>query len=230
MSFVLELNGAKRIPRIPIKISKVKANIPAGISLNHDEWEVLRHSNIQRHNNGLCCVAMIAPLQDACDLRAPELATDFRLDHHRPDGSEFRTAVNPTYIAPDFCMENGHAGSFYPSQAVKSWMNSPQHRVNILTPDHCYFGAGVYHTGGDSKYWVQWFVRGNDIKSIETSTGSDVFKTIYDMEEEYLVCYTKRGIKAYVPLDANCMTKDGNQYTIQLQGISYTVTVLNDKR
>ena len=45
------------------------------------------------------------------------------------------------------------------------------------------------------------------------------------MEEAYLICTTGEGLKAYVPLDADYMVKNGNQYKIHLGNISVTLYV-----
>ena len=45
------------------------------------------------------------------------------------------------------------------------------------------------------------------------------------MEQAYLICTTNGDATGYIPLDAEYMVKDGNSYTINFNGISFTVTV-----
>jgi hypothetical protein len=45
------------------------------------------------------------------------------------------------------------------------------------------------------------------------------------MKDAYLICKTGTGFNAYVPLDADYMDRDGNKYTLHLQGFSVSVTV-----
>lgn len=224
MRFEMELRGKTRSPRIEMRMSKLRSVLPAGISLTQDEWEVLRLTNIERYKAGAAPLVIIAPLQEGADIREKEIIVDFRQDHRRPDGSSFDTAIDSSFIENRTRSENCLKDAKSPSEAINAWMNSSGHKANMLNKDFCYFGAGV-HPVGTMKYWVQEFAGGNDIYSAETSTGSYNFATVTDMEEAYLICNTGEGIKAYVPLDANYMVKDGNKYTIHLKGVSVTVTV-----
>lgn len=69
------------------------------------------------------------------------------------------------------------------------------------------------------------FSDGGGVIDAVTNTGTYHFDTLVDMEEAYLICNTSEGFKAYVPLDADYMVKDGNRYTIHLKGVSVVVTV-----
>lgn len=57
------------------------------------------------------------------------------------------------------CGENIAAGYETPKSVVDAWMNSADHRVNILNPDYTYIGVG-YVDGGSAQYesyWTQQF-------------------------------------------------------------------------
>ena len=222
--FLLENDGKTREPRIALRIPKMRPELPAGISVSQDEWEVLRLTNKERFKEGRTVLAMVAELQDAGDIRAKEIVTDMRKDHLRPDGRPFHTAVDRNFTKNMGCGENAHQGSFDPSRAMYGWMNSKGHRDNILYKDYCYFGAGVYPRGTE-KYWVQLFAVGDRIISAETSTGSNHFETVAHMEEAYLICRGGSGIVSYVPLEDDYMVKNGNQYTMHLLGLSITIIV-----
>lgn len=153
MNFALEHNGKNRAPRIALRIAKLKPKLPEGISVNQDEWEVLRLTNIERFKEGLTSLAMIAPLQDACDIRAKEVFVDLRLDHLRPDGSNFYTAIDSRFYKGRTLAENCQRSAQVPSEALNSWINSTGHKENILTPSHCYLGTGMY-AKGTMKHWV----------------------------------------------------------------------------
>ena len=226
--FSLELNGQTRAPRIALRLPKLQAQLPAGISVTQHEWEVLRLTNVERFKEGQAALVMVAPLQDAGNIRAKEIVTDYRLDHRRPDGSNFYTTIDPTHIHPKNCGENANKGmKMTPSEAIASWMRSSGHRANILSPKYSYFGSGVYDKCG-MYYYIQLFAIGSGIIYAEPNTGSLTFNTVADMEEAYLICNIGEGIKGYVPLDTDYMTKNGNQYTIHLARYSLTFTVLQD--
>lgn len=224
MDFELSLKNKTRTTHNVIRMSKLRAKLPFGLSIVHDEWEILRLTNIERYKVGAALLTMVDPLQDAADIRAKEIVTDYRYDHLRPDGSKFNTAIDPSFIKNRTSGENAFQGKLTPSQAIEGWMKSPGHRANILSTAYSYFGAGVHYVSG-YKYLIQLFAAGSGIQQIESSTGSYNFKSVTEMEKAYLICQTGDGIKSYIPLEADYMVKNGNQYTIHLKGKSVTVTV-----
>ena len=227
INFELELEDARRSPRISMRLSKLRPKLPADISVNNDEWEVLRLTNKERYMAGAGTLVMVAPLQDAGDIRSKEIVIVMRRDHLRPDGQPYHTAIEKSFAGSRYLSENC-AKNATPALAVKDWMNSDGHRKNMLNTQWCYFGCGMTEEGG-TKNWVQMFSTGNGVIDAETNTGSYHFDTVADMEEAHLICYLGEGIKAYVPLDEDYMVKNGNQYTIHLMGKSVTVTVANSE-
>ena len=224
ISLKLERKGETRSRYVTIKLSKLRAELPKEISVTQDEWEVLRLTNIERYKTGAAPLAMVAPLVDAADIRVKEIVSDYRSDHRRPDGSKFSTAVDPSFAAIWKFGENAYESPLTPSKAVEGWMKSPGHKANILMKQYNYIGCGV--TGKSNyKYWIQMFAIGRGIINARTSTGSNHFKSVVDMERAYLICDTVEGIVGYIPLEADYMVKNGNQYTIYIRGVSVTVTV-----
>ncbi|MBE6194013.1 MAG: CAP domain-containing protein [Rikenellaceae bacterium] len=224
MDFELSLKNKTRTTHNVIRMAKLRAKLPFGISVVHDEWEILRLTNIERYKVGVVLLTMVDPLQDAARIRAKEIVKDYRYDHLRPDGSKFSTAIDPSFIKNRTSGENAFQGKLTPSQAIEGWMKSPGHRANILSAAYSYFGAGVHYVSG-YKYLIQLFAAGGGIQQIESSTGSYTFKSVTEMEKAYLICQTGDGIKSYIPLEADYMVKNANQYTIHLKGKSVTVTV-----
>lgn len=224
MDFELSLKNKTRTTHNVIRMAKLRAKLPFGISVVHDEWEILRLTNIERYKVGVALLTMVDPLQDAAHIRAKEIVKDYRYDHLRPDGSKFSTAIDPSFIKNRTSGENAFQGKLTPSQAIEGWMKSPGHRANILSAAYSYFGAGVHYVSG-YKYLIQLFAAGSGIQQIESSTGSYTFKSVTEMEKAYLICQTGDGIKSYIPLEADYMVKNANQYTIHLKGKSVTVTV-----
>lgn len=228
ISFLLELDGKSRNPRISMKLAKFRPTLPAGISLTHDEWELLRLTNIERYKANACPLVMVAPLQDAADIRAKEIVIVMRNDHRRPDGTIFATAIDSTFRKGRLNGENCAQGMGCPDLAINSWMNSPGHKANMLNKGHRIFGCGKHYAQGKG-YWVQLFSTGREIVDAITNTRSFTFDTLTDMEKAYLICTCGDGLKAYIPLDADYMVKNGNKYTLHLTGKSITVTVTNNK-
>ena len=224
MDFELKLKDKTRISHNVIRMSRLRPKLPFGVTVNQDEWEILRLTNIERYKVGSVPLTMVDLLQDAADIRAKEIMTDYRYDHLRPDGSKFNTAIDPSFVKNRTCGENAFHGKLTPSQALDGWMKSPGHRANILKADYCYFGSGVHFVSG-YKYLIQLFATGSGIHQVESSTGSFEFKTVTEMEKAHLICHTGEGFKSYIPLEADYMVRNGNQYTLHLKGKSVTVTV-----
>ena len=224
ISFELELKDKSRSPRISLRFPKLRPPHPTDISVNNDEWEVLRLTNKERYKAGVGLLVMVSPLQDAGDIRSKEIVIVMRKDHRRPDGSPYHTAIESSFAKGRYTGENCAKGSATPAQSIKGWLNSDGHKANMLNSQWCYFGCGMTEAEG-MKHWVQMFTTGNGVQSAETNTGSYHFNTLTDMEEAYLICYLGEGIKAYIPLDADYMVKNGNQYKIHLGNISVTLYV-----
>ncbi len=223
--FELTNKEASRSPRISMKFSKLRPPLPKDISINDDEWEILRLTNKERYKNGAGTLVMIPALQDAGDIRAEEIVIVMRKDHLRPDGRPYHTAIDPKFTNNGYTGENCAKYSETPAQSITGWMGSDGHRKNMLKGIWAYFGAGMHKASDGKKYWVQLFTIGNGVIEAETNTGSFHFDTVADMENAYLICKVGEGVNAYVPLDEDYMFKKGNQYTIHLMGKSVTVTV-----
>ena len=221
--FDLQLRDKQRAPRISLPLSKVRATLPAGLDVIDDEWEVLRIVNIERYKDGRQPLLLVAPLQDAANIRAEEHNQDCCIGHKRLDGSSCFTAIDYNFRNGRMLGEN-LAINVTPSEAMEAWMNSTGHRGNILSPKYHFIGIGTIKKKG-RKSWMQMFSSGAYITQVVTNTGSNHFKSLYEMEQAYLICTTNGDATGYIPLDAEYMVKDGNSYTIKFNGISFTVTV-----
>ncbi len=223
ITFDLALGGKTRNLRVSMEIPKVSSALPTGISVVADEWEVLRLTNIERFKEGRLPLTMVAPLQNAADIRAEEITVAFYYDHMRPDGSSCFTAIDPAFSSGKILGEN--CGQIYatPAEVVEGWMNSTGHRANILTTGFTYFGGGMTSTGG-YKYWVQIFAGGGSVASVASSTGSFQFASVEEMEAAYLICTNTDGYTSYLPLETGYMTQNGNTYTLKLNGKTVTLT------
>lgn len=226
ITFEMENGGYTRSPRVSMKLDKIRYILPEDVAINNDEWEVLRLTNIERFKEGSQILIMIPPLLEAADIRAEEIKIDYRLDHKRPDGSSCFTAIEPSFREYRKMGENAFQSPITPEQAVKGWMKSPGHRANILTHEFTYIGIGVcgHH---EYKYWIQMFSDGSGLIDARLSTATSHFNSVFEMEQAYVICTIGEGYAGYVPLEADYMVKNGNQYTLHLKGRSITVTVGN---
>ena len=54
--------------------------------------------------------------------------------------------------------ENIAAGQTTAESVMKSWMNSPGHKKNILSPNFTHIGVGYAKGGSYGHYWTQQFM------------------------------------------------------------------------
>ncbi len=225
--FDLEHKGKHRAPRISLPLSKVRATLPTGVDVIQDEWEVLRIVNRERYKNGSHLLILVSPLQDAANIRADELMAHPVICHTRPDGSSCFTAIDPAFKGHREVGENV-AFSLNPATVMEAWMNSPGHKANILAQNFLFIGIGSVK-GNKQKSWAQMFSSGAYITSAVTNTGSNHFKNLYEMEQAYIICTTNGDATGYIPLDADYMVKNGNNYTIYFYGNKSVTVTVGDK-
>lgn len=130
------------------------------IDVPAEQWkrEVLTLVNAERTKNGLPELEWGVTCEAAAAIRARELMTNYA--HTRPDGSSWETACP----LPDSGGSNGEnlmAGNaaVSPQTVVAAWMNSPDHRANILSPNFTKLSVGfIFDPSTQYKtYWSQFF-------------------------------------------------------------------------
>lgn len=110
-------------------------------------FEVLSLVNEERANAGLAPLNMEQGLLDAAMLvRAPECAVLY--SHTRPDGQSCFSVFPESSLKG----ENIAAGQMSAESVMDSWMNSPDHRKNILDSDFKNIGIGCVYAGGMGPY------------------------------------------------------------------------------
>lgn len=129
------------------KIAKL-AYVPTG-----EKGEVLRLVNEERAKAGLSALEYRVDVQSAADTRANEIVTV--LEHTRPDGSSCFTVLDG--IKKTAAGENIAAYQKTPAEVMTQWMNSPDHKSNILNNKFTGLTVGIAEKDG-YKYWVQIFV------------------------------------------------------------------------
>lgn len=117
---------------------------------------VLNLVNKERAKEGLSALKLDTSLCRVAKLRAEEITENF--DHTRPDGSSCFTILKENNISYHAAGENIAAGQRTPEQVVKSWMDSPGHRENIMSKDFRKLGVGYMKADDEyGHYWVQLF-------------------------------------------------------------------------
>lgn len=125
------------------------------LDADKERKRVVELANIARKDNGTSSSLILDPtLTEAAQKRAEELIKLF--SHTRPNGSQFLTVLKEYNITYNTSGENIANGQVDADDVMKSWLNSPGHRANILNGKFGKIGVGVFEYN-NSLYWVQIF-------------------------------------------------------------------------
>lgn len=125
-----------------------------------EQWkrDVLGLVNQERAKAGIGALVWGSTCAAAANTRASEIMKVYA--HQRPDGSDWSTAC-PIPASGGRSGENLNAGGLAvsPETTVLGWMNSPEHKKNILDPNFKYLSVGfVFDPNSPYKtYWSQIF-------------------------------------------------------------------------
>jgi len=123
------------------------------------EGQVLDLVNVERAKVGCQPVTADSRLAAAARGHSVDMATRDYFDHDTPDGVKFGTRITNAGYAWSTAGENIAAGQSTPAEVMKSWMNSPGHRANILNCAYRNLGVGLAYstTASYRTYWTQDF-------------------------------------------------------------------------
>ena len=114
-------------------------------------FEILDGMNEARTQNGIAPLTMDETMLECAMIRAEELSRNY--GHTRPNGQKWYTV----YPGPISAMgENIGYGYTSAQDAHQKWLNSRDHRENILNPDYVCCGVGAVEVGG-TVYAVELF-------------------------------------------------------------------------
>ena len=120
-----------------------------------DIKEIYNLVNKERTSNGLKKYAYRNDLQKDADTRAKEIAKEF--SHTRPNGTACFTAIKEAGVSYTTAGENiGQTTGSY-NDMMTWWMNSKDHKNNILSSKFTGIVVGYYQEG-NTKFYVQLFV------------------------------------------------------------------------
>ena len=116
---------------------------------------VLSVINTERTRQGLGAVSEDELLQNAAQWMADDMAAHHTLDH---TDSQHRSVAKRLqdfgYEHPRLMAENIAEGQETATAVVKSWMQSPPHRANLLHPEVRHAGVGHAVNARGEHYWV----------------------------------------------------------------------------
>lgn len=119
--------------------------------------EVVNIVNHERSRAGLSPLRMHSQLNAAAQAHSNDMARNNFMGHTGSDGSSMGDRIKRHGYNFRTAGENVAAGQRSPQDVMRSWMNSPGHRQNILNPNFRDIGVGYAQGGSFGIYWTQKF-------------------------------------------------------------------------
>lgn len=118
---------------------------------------IVRMVNNRRAEAGLAALTHLEIVDVPATIRAQEVSKFW--SHTRPDGRSFDTVLTECGMSYRGKGENLFAANVLDaSEAMTNWMNSPDHRENILRPAFTGIGVGIVRGSDGDYYYSQIFV------------------------------------------------------------------------
>jgi hypothetical protein len=128
-----------------LMLSVVRTNFPSVLGTFSDisNQQLLILTNQQRQNNNLPALTDNSELDQAAANKAADMFSKDYWAHNAPDGTTpwvFIKAAGYNYI---YAGENLARGFNSVPDVINAWMNSPEHRQNVLSPNYQNVGFAV---------------------------------------------------------------------------------------
>lgn len=136
-----------------------RITIPLQSGVKAIENRVFTLVNQERARRGLGALTNNWQLARVARYKSTDMMNKHYFSHTSPTyGSPFKMMEN-FGIRFSAAGENIAKGQRTPEEVMKSWMNSPGHRANILGGNYTQIGIGFAKDGNGVTYWTQMFIR-----------------------------------------------------------------------
>lgn len=142
------------------------------VALSSLESGVLQQLNAIRVQHGLVPLKLSARLTAAADQHSQEMAADGYFEHNSYDGTAFWKRIDRWYGSNGYGYWSVGENLLWsspdvdPQHALELWMNSPEHRANILAARWREIGVSAVHVAAAPGTY-----RGLDVTIITTDFG-----------------------------------------------------------
>ena len=134
-------------------------NIPNAPEFRGFENEVVRLVNVERARAGLPPLTENWEVSRTARFKSQDFINRNYFAHNSPTyGTPFQM-LNSFGIQFLAAGENIARGQRSPAEVMNSWMNSPGHRANILSPSFNQIGVGIARDSRGTLFWTQMFIR-----------------------------------------------------------------------
>jgi uncharacterized protein YkwD len=123
------------------------------------QQQVVDLTNQRRASAGVPGVRVNGALSTAAQRHSQDQAGRNRMSHTGSDGSGPGTRIARTGYQACAWAENVAAGQPDAQRVMQSWMNSPDHRANIVSRNYTEIGVGLAYSSGGTPYWTMVLAR-----------------------------------------------------------------------
>jgi uncharacterized protein YkwD len=119
---------------------------PRASDIEANREAILCLLNAERAKHGLVPLRHQPLLELASQRHSDDMVRRRYYEHETPDGVDPQMRMSAVGYAPPWTGENLYTGTgteATPLRALKGWMQSPGHRVNILRPEFSEVGVGI---------------------------------------------------------------------------------------
>jgi len=127
--------------------------------MSADEQTIVDLVNQQRQQAGVAALQVSSQLVEEAQIQSTDMAELNDMDHVLP-GSALPTLQDRVqYVGYNYSYLGENIAFNYPddNSVMTAWMNSPDHRANILDPDFTQIGVGIAYDSQGEPYYTQEF-------------------------------------------------------------------------
>lgn len=128
--------------QVTIYIDGQRGNV-LGLGGGVNRTDLIEETNEQRLDNGAGVLLEDESLSEAAQNKAQHMLDENYWDHYAPDGTTPWSFINDAGYEYEFAGENLAKNFQTSSGVVQGWMNSPDHRDNLLRDDYRDVGLGI---------------------------------------------------------------------------------------
>lgn len=139
--------------------------VALGVPAEPRAHQLVRLTNVRRANQGLAPLRAASELMEASQYHSDWMASYNCFEHDCPgEPAWVQRIIYAGYVNYAVLGENIAVGYPTASEAVQAWMNSPDHRANMLNPDFREAGGGYADapSSGYHHYWTMDYGARND--------------------------------------------------------------------
>lgn len=147
------------LPGQTINIPTVPSGPDVSDNMRPLETEVIRLVNIEREKAGIPKLSENNELNRIARTKSQDFINNNYFGHNSPTyGSPFEM-LRTLRVEFTAAGENIASGQRTATEVMNSWMNSTEHRANILNPTYNKIGVGAVRDDNGNTFWTQLFIR-----------------------------------------------------------------------